>query len=389
MLHSRLSEINAELLAQICREQWAETQTLDFKAILPKSTDEDRLEFRKDVCALANADGGDIVFGVSEKAGRANALNPISGTTFDAAKRSLLQLLESRIEPAIPGVRFHEVQVEGGFVLVVRVPASFVGPHRFGAPAAERFVMRTDTKTIDLSYAQLRSAFERGSSLLDQARTFRTSRLDQILQRKTVPFLCSGPILAVHIIPLSGLAGRADVDIAGLHNDNRPLMVDRDAMNWRRMTTLDGLVTYLEPDEDGVEHLITMFRNGAFETLRKAAWETPAKAVTGELAGMHLRATINTYAAAAEAFSVNGPALIGVAIANTAGIHLRINQGTYTREPLSDKHVVVPDVLVEDIASPSLDVDTVVRPLMEVLYQAFGAPRCPHFNSHGKWTGAT
>lgn len=152
MLNLRISEINAELLAQICSEQWGETQTLDFKAILPKATDEDRMEFRKDVCALANADGGDIVFGISEKAGRANSVNPITGTTFDATKRSLLQLLESRIEPSIPAVRFHEVQVEGGFVLLLRVPASFVGPHRFGAPAAERFVMRTDTKTIDLSY---------------------------------------------------------------------------------------------------------------------------------------------------------------------------------------------------------------------------------------------
>lgn len=388
MLNLRISEINAELLAQICSEQWGETQTLDFKAILPKATDEDRMEFRKDVCALANADGGDIVFGISEKAGRANSVNPITGTTFDATKRSLLQLLESRIEPSIPAVRFHEVQVEGGFVLLLRVPASFVGPHRFGAPAAERFVMRTDTKTIDLSYAYLRQAFERGSSLVEQARTFRANRLELLHERKTVPFLYSGPVLAVHIIPLSGLAGRADVDIAGLHNDNRPLMVNKDAMNWRRMTTLDGLVTHPAPDDDGVENLITMFRNGAFETVHKAGWETPVKAVVGELAGMHLRATIKTYAAAAESFSVNGPALVGVAVANAAGMYLQIDRSTYTREPVWDKHIVIPDVLVEDIANPTLDVDTICRPLIEVLYQAFGAPRCPYFNSGGEWIGA-
>jgi hypothetical protein len=114
---------------------------------------------------------------------------------------------------------------------------------------------------------------------VEQARAFRATRLERLNERKTTPFLCSGPILAVHIVPLSGLAGRADVDIAGLHNDNRPLMVDRDAMNWRRMTTLEGLVTYPEPDEDGVEYLITVFRNGGFETVRKAACETTAKAV--------------------------------------------------------------------------------------------------------------
>jgi hypothetical protein len=73
---------------------------------------------------------------------------------------------------------------------------------------------------------------------------------------------------------------------------------------------------------------------------------------------MHLRATINTYTAAAESFSVKGPALVGVAVVNTAGLHLRINRSTYTRDPIAEKHIVVPDVLVEDIGNPALDVDT-------------------------------
>jgi hypothetical protein len=43
----------------------AESQTLDFKFCLPGKDEPSKVEFAKDVCAFANADGGEIVFGES------------------------------------------------------------------------------------------------------------------------------------------------------------------------------------------------------------------------------------------------------------------------------------------------------------------------------------
>jgi Putative DNA-binding domain len=76
MLADRLEQIDENLLNQVCLEQWDESATLEFKAMLPQSAPDDKSkqEFLKDVAALANAGGGDVVYGISEVNGKANAL---------------------------------------------------------------------------------------------------------------------------------------------------------------------------------------------------------------------------------------------------------------------------------------------------------------------------
>ncbi len=79
MLSTRLGDIDAVLLDQACAENWPESQTLEFKRQLPAKDDSGRVEFLKDVSALANAEGGDLVFGIAEvnaKASRTSRIQP-------------------------------------------------------------------------------------------------------------------------------------------------------------------------------------------------------------------------------------------------------------------------------------------------------------------------
>jgi predicted HTH transcriptional regulator len=93
MLADRLEQIDENLLNQVCLEQWDESSTLEFKAMLPQSAPDDKpkQEFLKDVAALANAGGGDIVYGISEVNGKANALLRIqeAANPVDATRRRL------------------------------------------------------------------------------------------------------------------------------------------------------------------------------------------------------------------------------------------------------------------------------------------------------------
>ena len=179
-----LDQLDAGQLQQICAQQWQESQTLDFKSQLPTPDSRGRQEFMKDVCAMANAEGGDLVYGVSESNGAADCVVPIVSTNVDAEMRRLNQLFAG-IEPRVQGVRFKRVDVGNGFVLVVRVPFSFDGPHRFSVNNASRFVMRNGTHTSDLTYDQLRSASDRSATLSERARRFRIDRLSMIERRDT------------------------------------------------------------------------------------------------------------------------------------------------------------------------------------------------------------
>ena len=392
MLHASLAQINEALLVQVCKEKWPETTTLDFKAILPKGTEHDRDEFRKDVCAMANTDGGDIVFGIGEKAGKANAVVPVCDQAFDAAKRSLLQVLESHVEPRIEGLRFHEVAIPtGGYVLVLRVPASYVGPHRCGAPCAERFVVRSDSKTVDLTYHQLRDAFGRGSTLLEAAGQFRDKRIAKVRGGATPIVFSAGAKLAVHVIPLCGLAGRAHVDIRALQDDPRILMRQEHFMNWRRWPSLDGVVMY--PTEEDADQYQLIFRTAALEVVHIVSEVRGQEkaAVDAGLVGLLLHSTLTTYAAAAASFGVSGPALISLALCHAGGMKMLMPgmYVSYAKRPAADDLLLLPDVVIDDISSSTLDVAAEMRPLMDVLYQCFGQHSCNLYDATGRWTGQT
>jgi|SRR5450759_59619 len=219
MLLEQLERLDEKKLQQLCDERCPESGTLDFKRILPGTSDKDKHEFLKDVCAFANAEGGDLVYGIDEDGGVAKAIVPIASETADSVRRRLGQVLDAGLEPRIQGIGFHEVNVTNGYVLVVRVPSSFDGPHRYLFNSHSKFVMRNGTHTSELSFDQLRSAFDRTATLADRARRFRDDRLQAIVNNKAWRPMKKGPICAVHLIPIASMSGRKSIDVQALYND--------------------------------------------------------------------------------------------------------------------------------------------------------------------------
>jgi predicted HTH transcriptional regulator len=209
-------EIDEGRLLELCAQHFPESQTLDLKQQLPGNADADKREFLKDVCAMANSDGGDLVYGVAEAGGNAGALSPIAGETADSARRRLGQIADAGLEPRVVGLKFVDVPVTGGYVLIARVPASFDGPHRFFFGNVARFVIRNGTHTVDLNYDQLRMAFDRTATLTERARQFRQARIDAITGDRVGRALVRGPRAVVHLVPIPSMAGNRSVDIESL-----------------------------------------------------------------------------------------------------------------------------------------------------------------------------
>jgi hypothetical protein len=175
-------EITEAILREACVQRWPESQTLDFKRELPSVDARGRNEFLKDVCSLANTDGGDLVYGVAEQDGAAREPTPISGESVDAVRRRLTQILDASLEPRVNGISMQPIPfADGGFVWVVRVPASFDMPHRYKQDEHHtRFVVRNGTLTSDMTYDQIRTAFDRTATLAERARGFRAERVAAI-----------------------------------------------------------------------------------------------------------------------------------------------------------------------------------------------------------------
>lgn len=388
MLPLPLTQLTEAFFAQICNEQWPETQTLEFKALLPLNDEDARQEFRKDVCALANAEGGDLVFGISEKIGRANAVLAIAGVDIDATKRRLRQILESKVEPRIHGIQFHAAPISSdGFVLVLRIPSSYEGPHRFGSTTEHRFAIRNDTATTDMTYDQLRNAFGRGSTLLEKAVQFRQYRANRIASGQAPRKLAAGVIAVIHFIPMCGLAGRANVDIAGVAASFDALRLDP-GNSWQRNANLDGVVMYPYADPNGEDSYSQVFRDGCFEIVKNVKFDPqpgmgPPWAV-GEWVYDHLVLGLRAYLAAASTMEIQGPIVISVTLLGTAGTTLTMGPRSATNQPILEDRLDIPEVLIEDV-SATLDLNKITRPIMDVLYQCYGRNKCHFYDASGAW----
>ena len=72
--HLTLKDVDEKALDALVESGVAESRTLEFKQDLQVATDEQKQEFLSDVTALANTDGGDIVFGIRAEKGVAKEL---------------------------------------------------------------------------------------------------------------------------------------------------------------------------------------------------------------------------------------------------------------------------------------------------------------------------
>ena len=151
-----------EDLNRIVREQLQETTQLEFKRHLPTAGKNDDLA--KDMCALANTEGGAIVYGVEEHEGRAKRLSPFPLSSV--AERISLVAQSSLDEPlALTSVNTVSSENDGSVgYLVVVVPQSERAPH---------FVQgtvwgRTPTGNVRLTRRRIGELFARSTGFAEE-----------------------------------------------------------------------------------------------------------------------------------------------------------------------------------------------------------------------------
>jgi hypothetical protein len=389
VLLANLEQIDEAALQQLCTDKCPESGSLDFKREPPGNSDKEKNELLKDVCALANADGGDLVYGIAEADGAAGSIVPITGESADAAKRRIAQVLDAGLDPRVHGIKAHHVDVTGGYVLIIRVPGSYDGPHSLRVNGnLRRFVMRNGTSTSDLTFDQIRAAFDRSSTLAERAQAFIKRRLDGLVQNEGSKPLKSGPRAVVHLVPIAGLAGRHSLNLRTL----TPLQMGRFmGGDWGISSSgfnLDGLVFHPGRGADPEFYCYAqLFRTAAFEAATLAGGEVPtapgksAQVVWATDLVKFFRQNVDSYLTSAAEWSLSGPVVASFSLLHVDGYSLGTDQFYRTSVlPKADrKHLVLPNAWIEDIAVAALD--DVLRPQMDVMWQAFGMERCHEFDA--------
>ncbi len=137
-----------------------ESINLEFKAAgaLAK-TDEKRREITKDVAAMANSDGGIIVYGMSEIGHKAHEVSFVDGNQY--TKEWLEQVINSGIQRHIEGLRIYPVRKDGDIektVYVVKIPYSYNTPH---INKDKRYYKRFNFEATTMEEYEVRQLYDR------------------------------------------------------------------------------------------------------------------------------------------------------------------------------------------------------------------------------------
>lgn len=209
MLPTNLSDLTPEHIQGLIDSEVAEGLSLEFKQQLPTNQSEGKKEFLYDIAAMANAAGGDLIYGIGERrdddqkaTGIADALMGLRLANVQDEIIRLSNLIKDGIAPRISGVQMTALSCQNGDVLVIHVPKSWNRPHMVTIASTNKFYGRVGATKYLMSVDEIGRAFSEQSDLgraIEQWRRDRTLRLS-IQGGGPVP-LSSEVIFLFHIIP--------------------------------------------------------------------------------------------------------------------------------------------------------------------------------------------
>jgi hypothetical protein len=261
MLSKALNDVTIRDINTLRENRVLESRFLDFKANAIGTLDRDKREFLADVCAFANASGGDLVLGLREKDGIADEVCGADVADPDAEKQRLINLVRDGLEPRVSGLDTKWLPIEATRgVMIVRIPRSWSAPHRVTFLKDMNFYVRNPAGKHPMSVDEIRQHFLAGREMAERLRAFRDRRVSAIVEKDLPVALRDGPKVVLHVVPLSAVADPTDLRFRYDDPDIlQPLLWS--SGSWTH--TLEGFATYNTPEPSQPYSL--MFRDGAVE----------------------------------------------------------------------------------------------------------------------------
>ena len=377
-----LSSATEAHLAALIEAQASEGTYLDLKRDLPRPEGGSRHEFLADVSAFANSSGGDLIYGIDEDGeGRAATLVPQPGNADEEARR-LQDVLMNGIEPRIPGLQVQPVLVTGGFVLVVRVPQSWGGPHR--VRSNQHFFIRENGRKRQLDIPEVRGLFLRSDHQAQRVRDFRTERLGKLLAGEAPHRLVPGVRLVGHFVPTQAALGAVQVDPIP-YMRGRALPVLSTTIPGARVNA-DGALVVRNPRPEGTFGYSQLFRNGYFETVKVYAFEGEGRVGLGSLAyEEQFIVLLRRFRAECTHLGIGAEMTCMISILDADRAELGFERWRYMLEDhqgyFDRKTLVLPDVLLPS----ELSAETALKPVFDLVWQAAGMERSANYDAAGEW----
>jgi hypothetical protein len=397
LINKQFEKIEKSDIDALIVDEVRENRSLEYKEALPGNADDEKREFLSDISALANAAGGDIVYGVREKrdsegktTGFPEAAEGIPGINVDAEVRRLENVIRDGIEPRIPGLRMRSIGgFSGGSILHVRVLKSWISPHMVTFKNLSRFYSRNSAGKYQLDIGEIRSAFASSDALPERIRRFRDDRLAKIVADETPVQLKEGPRLVLHLVPVGSLGVGTFVDPTEIvKRTDFALRAPIDARGGNFRYNADGYLSYYGMTEQGRRTYLQIFRRGMLE----AVWadiqreDEGVKYLPGVLLESEVVSSLTRYLELIRGLGEEPPVFLQIGLVGVMGYPICFRSPSFgiqdSGERIDRDHLILPDIVFDDYEG---DIEQIMKPVFDAMWQASGWERSQHYDAQGIW----
>ena len=387
---TNLDDICEQDLVALIENGVEEDLTIEYKSAIYGRSDKDKIEFLKDVSALANTHGGHIVIGIKDIDGKPVEITPFNVDNIDNEKARLESLLRDRLDPRVNGIRLKVISIsEKGHVLVLRVPESWNPPHGIKVDGRTIFYIRNSSGAHPASVEELRVLFTASATAYDRARAFRQDRLSKISSGEIPTTLVNKRgLLAVHVVPISAFSLTSQIDIREAISHDRLFEPLGNTGNAR--FCFEGLIKTRSPEN--CHGYTIVFRNGCIESVLRGGLFAPRgddNFLRNQLEQQVLSSLLN-FMSGLKICEVPPPFIVMITLNEVRGAYLRHNiNGMFFDDafPFSQEGYDLPEIMIESYGTDD-DYVSALKPAFDALWNAAGRAESPYFDEDRRWIGA-
>ena len=389
----QLSSVQIEDIERLITNSVAENLFLDYKQELKLDTQDKKKEFLRDISAFANSEGGTLVFGVEEDRddnskpnGLPKSIIGFEVENLDAFMLAADQLIKDGIDERLSPWRFIPLTASNGkLVLLLRITPSMRAPHMVSLGGDRRFYIRANNSRQEMSTSQIRDAVLRSDTVATAIHSMGRERAE-----KWRTHGIHGPFWMLHVVPLWRLPDSIDVTREDVVQKLNKLIFWQGG-GFNQYRSVEGYKQYIRAASNGETCQVVAFRNGTLEFLDQYAFRKGNGAPILDAPTFEdsvFRCCDSAFRLYQEgllqfplAIMMNVSKIKGCALSHGA----RHPGVAATAPPPIVENEIESDVVV--LTETPTDSKTVLKPLLDLVWNAFGYPQSGGYDANGKYVG--
>ena len=156
------------------------------------------------------------------------------------------------------------------------------------------------------------------------------------------------------------------------------------ATGWNHRYNLDGFLTYSRNVGGISSSYLQLFRNGICEAVNSSLLKQSNLKIPNPLFEKTVINAFKNYISKLKELDVGLPIFAFLTLAGVKGYWMDSDPIGITEEPIEKDVLLLPEIVIENF---DFEVEDILKPCFNAVWNACGFPRSLNYDDSGKWTG--